>query len=414
MTSAEDGRIGARAASTRRGRRDEREDELRAGNPLLGRTLGRRTWTPSIEFYGGLFGWEVPESENAEQTGGYRPAMKDGRPVAGMMPLMQEGQPPAWTTYVSVEDAEATAAAVTEAGGTVIAEPMDVMDLGTMAVFADPTGAVFGIWQPGTLRRRRSSSTSPARSPGTSSTPATSPRAKEFYGAVFGWGFEDNEMGETGTYTTIKLRRGAGRRHARHRTRAACPTRSPPTGSVYFAVEDTDAAVAKVKAAGGGVMVGPIDIPAGRFAIVTDPHGASFAVIALSPKRRTAPRPEPVAPSVRFRGQPFEDDKTTGAFLAEALADPGIESLTIVVAWARFGGLRRLEPEITAFRERGGSLRIVLGIDEGGATVPGLRVSIRLADEPFVFHDRTARTFHPKVYLAEGPRRRSSWWGPQT
>lgn len=116
----------------------------------------------SIEFYGALFGWDVPESENAEQTGGYRLAMKGSNPAAGMMPLMQEGQPPTWTTYVSVDDAGATAAKVSEAGGTVIAEPMEVMDLGTMAVFADPAGAVFGIWQPNTFHGP-GSSTSPAR-----------------------------------------------------------------------------------------------------------------------------------------------------------------------------------------------------------------------------------------------------------
>ena len=69
-------------------------------------------------FYGDLFGWDVPESENAEQTGGYRQAMLGGKPVAGMMPLMQEGQPSAWTTYVSVEDADATAPRPREAGGT--------------------------------------------------------------------------------------------------------------------------------------------------------------------------------------------------------------------------------------------------------------------------------------------------------
>ncbi len=110
-----------------------------------------------------------------------------------------------------------------------------------------------------------------------------------------------------------------------------------------------------------------------------------------------------MVPSISFRGQPFNDEDTAGSFLRQVLEDSGVESLTIVVAWARFGGLRRLAPEITAFRERGGQLRIVLGIDEGGATVPGLKLAIRLADQPFVFHDRTARTFHPKLYLAEGP-----------
>ncbi len=113
--------------------------------------LGSPDLEASIEFYGALFGWDVPVTENSEQFGGYRQAMSGERPASGMMPLMQEGQPPAWTTYVSVEDADATAAAVKEAGGAVIAEPMDVMDLGRMAIFADPAGAVFGVWQPGTF-----------------------------------------------------------------------------------------------------------------------------------------------------------------------------------------------------------------------------------------------------------------------
>jgi len=113
--------------------------------------LGSPDLDASVDFYKALFGWEVPASENVEQTGGYRRATKNGTDVAGMMPLMQEGQPPAWSSYVSVADADATAAAVKEAGGSVLAEPMDVMELGRMAVFADPTGAVFGIWQPGTF-----------------------------------------------------------------------------------------------------------------------------------------------------------------------------------------------------------------------------------------------------------------------
>jgi len=101
-------------------------------------TPGTPCWvdlgTPNIDdaaaFYGGLFGWSIEEGENAEQTGGYRQAELRGKPVAGVMPLMQEGQPPAWSTYISVEDADATADRVREAGGSVLAEPMDVLDLG--------------------------------------------------------------------------------------------------------------------------------------------------------------------------------------------------------------------------------------------------------------------------------------------
>src|SRR5689334_19684827 len=86
----------------------------------------------SIRFYGGLFGWDVPETETSAQTGGYRQAKKGGEPVAGMMPKMEEGTPTAWTSYLSVADADATTAAVQDAGGNVIAEPMDVLDLGRL------------------------------------------------------------------------------------------------------------------------------------------------------------------------------------------------------------------------------------------------------------------------------------------
>ncbi len=73
---------------------------------------------------------------------------KGGVPVAGAGPIMMEGQPPAWTTYVSVADADESIAKVKAAGGTVFVEPMDVLDVGRMAVFADPTGAAAAVWQP--------------------------------------------------------------------------------------------------------------------------------------------------------------------------------------------------------------------------------------------------------------------------
>src|ERR1700710_1792194 len=111
--------------------------------------------TPDVEasqsFYCGLFGWEMPELPNSAELGGYRRAKKGGKDVAGVSPRMQDDQPAVWATYVSVEDATATLAKVAEAGGKVIAQPMDVAGLGTMAVFTDPTGAVCGIWQAGTF-----------------------------------------------------------------------------------------------------------------------------------------------------------------------------------------------------------------------------------------------------------------------
>ena len=71
--------------------------------------LGTPDLGASVSFYETLFGWSIPEGPNSEQNGGYRQAMRDGKPVAGVMPLMAEGQPPAWSSYVSVADAGATA-----------------------------------------------------------------------------------------------------------------------------------------------------------------------------------------------------------------------------------------------------------------------------------------------------------------
>jgi uncharacterized protein len=240
--------------------------------------LGSPDLDAAVEFYTGLFGWQVPESENAEQTGGYRRATKGGADVAGMMPLMAEGQPPAWSSYVAVEDADATAAAVKGAGGTVMAEPMDVMDLGRMAIFADPTGAAFGIWQAGTFP-----GAGRVNEPGAltwNELASRDPEAsKAFYGAVFGWGFEDRDMGEMGTYTEWQLDGSSigGLLDMRGRM----PDEVPPHWLVYFAVENTNAALETVKGSGGEVAMGPVDIPAGRFAVVKDPAGAAFAVIQM-------------------------------------------------------------------------------------------------------------------------------------
>jgi predicted enzyme related to lactoylglutathione lyase len=238
--------------------------------------LGSPDLDASVDFYSDLFGWEVPPSENVEQTGGYRRATKDGADVAGLMPLMQEGQPTAWTTYIAVDDADATAAAVKENGGTVLAEPMDVMDLGRMAVFMDSTGAAFGIWQAGTF-----AGAGRVNEPGALTWNELATRdvaaSKQFYTGVFGWDYEDHDMGEMGTYTEFKA--GGDSVGGLMDVTGRLPDEVPAHWMTYFAVDDTDAAVERVKAGGGSVSFGPIDIPAGRFAIVTDPAGAAFSVI---------------------------------------------------------------------------------------------------------------------------------------
>lgn len=237
--------------------------------------------TPDIEaseaFYRELFGWEMPELPNSAELGGYRRAKLNGRDVAGVSPKMEDDQPTVWATYVSVEDAAATMAKVGEAGGQTIVEPMDVMGLGTMAVFADPTGAVCGCWQPGSFAGAEVVNEFGSfgwNELGTRDTGA----AKEFYGAVFGWSFADEASEQAGTYTVWKA--GEAMVGGMIDLNAiGMPAEIPAHWLVYFTVEDADAAVEKVKAGGGSVINGPIDIPVGRFAVVADPFGAPFAVM---------------------------------------------------------------------------------------------------------------------------------------
>lgn len=250
------------------------------GTPCWVELSGTPDVAASEAFYRELFGWEMPELPNSDELGGYRRAKLNGKDVAGVSPKMEDGQPTVWATYISVDDAAATIAKVGEAGGQTVVEPMDVMGLGTMAVFTDPTRAVIGIWQPGTFAGAELVNEYGTVGWNELSTRDTA-AAKQFYGAVFGWGFDDEESDRTGTYTIWKVG-DAMVGGMLDMSAVGIPAEVPPNWLTYFTVEDTDAAVEKVKAGGGNVMMEPIEIPVGRFAVATDQFGAAFALMQPS------------------------------------------------------------------------------------------------------------------------------------
>ncbi len=230
----------------------------------------------AARFYGELFGWEAEDL--GDQAGHYHMFRKDGKQVAAASPPMNPGQPPAWTTYIATDDANATAAKVREAGGQVAMEPFDVMDAGRMAVFQDPAGAFIAVWQPGNHKGAEL-----ANEPGSFTWNELQTRdmnaAKQFYPKVFGWGVKDNAAGPM-TYTEWQVN---GRSIAGGMAMdPSMPANVPPNWLVYFAVDDTDAAAAKAQQLGGRIMMPPMDSPAGRFAVLTDPAGAAFAIIKIS------------------------------------------------------------------------------------------------------------------------------------
>jgi hypothetical protein len=230
----------------------------------------------SNSFYSTLFGWKA--EDQGEEMGHYTIFRKGGKSVAGNMTTM-EGQPSAWVSYVCVDDADATTDLAKKAGAAVFVEPMDVSDIGRMAVFADPSGAVIGIWQPKTFNGAEL-----ANEPGSFAWNELNTRdiaaAKAFYPEVFGWNANDMDMPGM-TYTEWK--RGDTTVAGMLPMPDMVPTEVPDHWLVYFAVDDTDASVAKAAKAGGTTLLPPTDIPPGRFAVLADPDGASFAVIKMNP-----------------------------------------------------------------------------------------------------------------------------------
>lgn len=231
----------------------------------------------AADFYSKLFGWTVPPGP--PEAGGYRMAELRGKLVAGIGPQLQPGMPPNWATYIASDDVDATAKAVADAGGQTLAPPMDVLDAGRMGVFADATGAAFGVWQ-----ARQHQGAQLANEPVSLAWNELATRdldaAKAFYTSVFGWRPNTVDVGGGATYTECLL----GDRSVAGLTTMDenFPPEVPAHWRVYFAVADTDATIAKVTELGGAVHVPPMDIPQGRFAAVADPQGAFFSVIALS------------------------------------------------------------------------------------------------------------------------------------
>jgi predicted enzyme related to lactoylglutathione lyase len=229
----------------------------------------------SVSFYGDLFGWDA--DDQGPDAGGYTIFRMGGEPISGAGPVMMEGQPTAWTTYVSVADADAAVAKAKDAGAMVFVEPMDVMDVGRMAVFADPTGAAIAVWQP-KAHKGAGIVSEPGALCWNELASRDTTAAQAFYRSVFGWEAASSDVGGM-TYFEWKL--GGNTIGGMMPMPDEVPAEVPSYWMAYFAVADGDAAVAKATKGGASVTVPPTDIPAGRFAVLSDPQGAMFGVIQL-------------------------------------------------------------------------------------------------------------------------------------
>lgn len=235
-------------------------------------------------FYGPLFDWDF--LVGPPETGYYTSCVRDGEQVAaigGQMP--GDETPPNWTVYLATDDAAATAAAIEANGGQVILAPMQVMEFGTMAIFADPTGAVAGLWQSGTH-----TGANRVNEPGAVVWNEQASRdldaAKAFYAAVFGYTYTDLS---TEGFQYVSFEVGGQTRGGLGSISPEWGPDVPPHWLTYFQVADADTAVAYVGSHGGVVVRPAWDTEYGRMAILEGPFGETFAV--MQPPEGYTPRP---------------------------------------------------------------------------------------------------------------------------
>jgi uncharacterized protein len=280
----------------------------------------------ALEFYGGLFGWEFEDVLPPSSEGNYFIArgkaasssifdtageLRSGD-VAAIRSIPQ-GAPPTvmWNTYFWVDSADEAAAKVRDAGGGVVVEPFDFLNACRMAVFTDPEGAAFSVWE-----AREHKGARLVNDPGAVVFNSLNTRdvegARSFYGSVFGWqtaGIGGGAEGWTLPGYGDWLEREHHPELRQQMAKAGAPggfedvvgsiiriaddqPDTPPHWSVTFAVADADATAAKATELGGRVIVLPFDAPWStdtytiRITVIGDPQGATFTASKFVPKNK--------------------------------------------------------------------------------------------------------------------------------
>ncbi len=237
-------------------------------------------------FYQGLLGWSTEDVPMpGDMPGTYTMAKANGGDVAGIFTMEGEyfeGVPAHWSSYVWVDDVDATTNKAKNLGASVMSEPMDIPGIGRMATLQDPTGAIINVFNgtghPGAAQQEMAAQGGVGwNEPMTTDAGA----AKAFYKEIFGWDGESGPVpgAEEVEYTTLKLgeeqiaglmEMGQGEEWQG----------VPPHWMPYISVTDCAACQAKVEGLGGSVRVPAKQIPGiGTFSVIADPSGGHFSIM---------------------------------------------------------------------------------------------------------------------------------------
>lgn len=265
-------------------------DQYPAGVPCFVDTL-----SPDVEaakrFYGAIFGWEFtgPGAMPDDPPGEYFVARVRGRDVAAIGTQPAAGgsaTAPAWNTYVAVASADEIAAQAQALGGSLLVVPFDAPPAGRMAVIADPSGAIFCLWEAG-VRQGAGLVNEPSAWAMSALSTDDPDRAQEFYGELFGWRAEsfDAVPGQEMWLWRLPGYVGGEPRQPVPRDVVAVMMRTDPSAggppsrwSVDFWIADADGAAAAAAEFGGRVVAPPDDVAGFKQTVLADPDGAVFSV----------------------------------------------------------------------------------------------------------------------------------------
>lgn len=234
----------------------------------------------ALDFYGPVVGWTAEAFPGEPGANPYRILQAGGKGMGGVFEMAPEqvkaGMKPGWVGYLHADDVDARAERLKKAGGTVHRVPQDIPGVGRFAPVSDPQGAGFILFKPtpppgkvpefptgmGTVAWHELWTTNPTA-------------AFAFYSELFGWQKSSAmDMGPMGTYQLFSMGKGdAGG------MMASPDPKLPPHWLYYFMVDSVAAALERVKARGGTVLHGPVEVPGGGWILQgRDPEGVVFAL----------------------------------------------------------------------------------------------------------------------------------------
>lgn len=237
----------------------------------------------SQKFYAQVLGWEFQGGE--EEFGGYLNATVQGQIVAGMAPPMPGMGDPVhqWTTYLAVASSAQAESAITAAGAEVLFGSMQVGPFGTMALYADPTGAVFGTWESAS-HTGYNLYNEPGSVMWNEAMVGDFEAGRAFYSTVFNYTYQDVPMDDV-HYAMVSV---AG--HEDPVAGIGLSEGMPPHWALTFAVADAGAAIEAATAHGGEVVAPVAQTEFGQLAVLKGPDGELFAVMGSATEEATGSR----------------------------------------------------------------------------------------------------------------------------